>query len=100
MAEHSVKISPAAQTDLIDIVFHLGALSPEEATQYYELFVEKMEILKTSPDVCPLSRDTQLRLRGYRMLLIDSYIVFYVIKDKTVELRRILYARRQYDRLV
>jgi hypothetical protein len=52
------------------------------------------------PERCPLAKDTQLRMRGYRTLLVKNYIVFYVINGKTVEVRRILFARRQYEELL
>jgi len=100
MEEYNVKISPAAQNDLIDISEHLSTLVPEEAAEYNKLFMEKMGMLQKTPECCPLARDAQLRLRGYRMLPIEKYIVFYVINGRIVEIRRILYARRQYERLV
>ena len=100
MEEYRVRISPAAQNDFLDIAEHLNTLAPEEATHYHELFMEKMSMLATTPESCPLARDAQLRLRGYRMLPIEDHIVFYVINGRVVELRRILYARRQYERLV
>jgi len=99
MDDYKVKISPAAQNDFLDIVEHLNTLSPEAAEQYFELFMEKMEMLAKTPESCPLARDTQLRLRGYRMLAIENYIIFYVVNARTVEMRRILYARKQYERL-
>jgi len=100
MEEYNVRISPAAQNDFLDIADHLASLSPEEAARYYESFMEKMGMLAKAPESCPLARDAQLRLRGYRMLPIENHIVFYVINGKTVELRRFLYSRRQYERLV
>jgi len=99
MEEFNIRISPAAQNDFLDLAEHLESLSPTAAEQYYELFMEKVGILAKAPESCPLARDTQLRLRGYRMLPIENYIVFYVISGRIVELRRILYARRQYERL-
>ena len=99
MEEYSVIISPAAQNDFHDVMEHLDTLSAETATQYFDLFMEKTAMLATTPESCPLARDTQLRLRGYRLLPIENYIVFYVINGTCVELRRILYARRQYERL-
>ena len=99
MEEYKVKISPAAQNDFFDIIEHLESLSPEDATRYFDLFMEKSGMLAKTPESCPLARDTQLRLRGYRMLSIENYIVFYVVNNKSVEIRRILYARRQYERL-
>jgi len=99
MDEYNVIISPAAQNDFFDIMEHLDSLSHDTAMQYFELFLEKTSMLSTSPESCPLARDTQLRLRGYRMLPIENYIVFYVVNGASVEIRRILYARRQYERL-
>ena len=100
MAQYSVKIFPTAQNDLLDIVDYLNTLSPDAAIRYYDLIIEKAGTLSTMPKRYPLAKDTQLRLRGYRTLLVNNYIVFYVINEKTVEIRRILYARRQYDGLL
>jgi len=100
MEEYNVIISPAAQNDFLDIAEHLATLEPPAALEYYESFMKKMEMLKTTPESCPLARDAQLRLRGYRMLSVENHIVFYVLNGGAVEIRRILYARRQYERLV
>lgn len=99
MEQYSVKIFPTAQNDLRDIINYLNTLSPNSATQYYDLILEKVGKL-TIPERFPLVKDTQLRLRGYRMLLVKNYIVFYVINCKSVEIRRILFARRQYEGLL
>jgi len=100
MEEYNVRISPAAQNDFLDIANHLSTLAPEETAQRYEWFMEKVRLLAAAPESCPIARDAQLRLRGYRMLPIDNHIIFYVINGKTIELRRILYSRRQYERFV
>ena len=100
MEQYDVKIFPTAQNDLREIVDYLNKLSPEAAIRYYDLIIEQAGTLSTMPERCPLAKDTQLRLRGYRMLLVKNYIVFYVISGKTVEIRRILYARRQYEKLL
>ena len=100
LEEYSVKIYPAAQGDLRDIVEYLNTISPDAAIRYYDLIIEQIGTLTTMPERCSLVKDTQLRLRGYRMLLVKNYIVLYVVKGKTVEVRRILYARRQYEMLL
>ena len=100
MGQYKVTIFPTAQNDLREIVDYLNTLSCDIAIRYYDLFIEKVASLTTMPERCPLARDTQLRLRGYRMLLIENYIVFYVINGTTIEIRRILYARRQYEGLL
>jgi len=100
MDEYNVKISSPAQNDFLEIAERLKMLPPEETVQQFENILDKTKVLATGPDTCPYARDSQLRLRGYRMLTIDDYIYFFVIHDKTVVIRRILYAKRQYDRLM
>ncbi|MCL2164111.1 MAG: type II toxin-antitoxin system RelE/ParE family toxin [Oscillospiraceae bacterium] len=99
MEQYNVKVFPKAQNDLQDIVDYLNTLSHDAAIRYFDLIIEKVGTLTTMPERCPLVKDTQLRLRGYRTLLVKNYIVFYVINGKTVEIRRILYARRQYQEM-
>lgn len=100
MGKYKIKIFPIAQNDLREMVDYLNTLSPEAAIEHYDLMVEGIGSLSDMPERCPLARDTQLRLRGYRSLLVKNYMVFYVVNGDTVEIRRILYARRQYERML
>lgn len=100
MKEYNILIFPEAQNDLEEIVDYLATLSEQAALKYYDLIIEQIGTLKTMPERNPLLKDAQLRLRGYRKLLIKNYIVLYVINEATVEIRRILYARRQYEGLL
>ena len=100
MNDYNVKMSPTAQNDFLEIAEHLKMLPPEETSLQFDSIISKAEVLVKSPDSCPYARDSQLRLRGYRMLTIDDYIYFFVISERTVIVRRILYAKRQYDRLM
>jgi len=100
MEKYDVKVSPAAQRDFLAVVEHLDTLPPEEAVQHYELILSEAEILLKAPAAWPLARDLQLRLRGYRILVVGDYMFFFVICGKAVEIRRILYAKRQYERLI
>ena len=97
MEQYKVKIFPTAQCDLNDIVDYLNTLSREAALKYYDLIVEQISRLQTMPMRCALVRDPQLRLRGYRLLPVKNYAVFFVINENTVEIRRILYSKRRYQ---
>ena len=99
MDKYDVLISPVAQSDLLGIFEYLATLAPEEAAQYYERFMKESETLRTAPKNCPLARDPQLCLRGYRVLATEDYLFFFIISGGNVEIRRILHSRRQYDRL-
>lgn len=100
MAEYSVKVYPAAQNDLWDIMEAANALSAEATARYLDTIAEKLKLLSAAPESFPLARDTLLRIRGYRTLQVKNYVVFFIINGKTVELHRVLPARRQYARLL
>ena len=99
MDEYNVIIYPTAQNDVSTIVEHLNVLPPEEAESYFEMLIKKAEILKSTPTNCPMAKDSQLRLRAYRTLATEDYLFLFVVSGRTVEIRRILYAKRQYERL-
>jgi plasmid stabilization system protein ParE len=100
MKTYNIDITPEAIEDLDEIVEHLGTLSEQAALRHYDLIVEKIGTLSNSPERCALSRDVQLRLRGYRLLLVKNYIVFFVIIGDIVEIRRILHSKRNYSEIL
>lgn len=102
MEKYNIVVNPEAEDDLDDIIDYLATLSEQAAVKYYDLIIEKINDLSEIPERCPLMKDTQLQLRGYRTMQVKNYIVFYVIISKTVEIeiRRILHSRRRYERLL
>jgi addiction module RelE/StbE family toxin len=100
MGKYKIKIYSHAKSDLKDIISYLNTLSPETAANYYDLIVEKISSLSEMPERCPHIRDITLRVKGYRYLIIESYIVFFVIKSDIVQIRRIIYGKRNYEWLL
>ena len=100
MDSYNVKIYPTAKQDLRDVIGYLNTLSPEIALAYYDELTEKIAGLSSLPLRCAPARDPALAARGYRCLFVKNYIVFFVVVEKTVQIRRILYARRDYTTLL
>lgn len=100
MDKYKVKIYPTAKQDLIDIIDYLNTLSPEAALRYYDLLTEQIASLSHMPERCPRPKDLALAARGYRCLVVEKYLVFYVVDGDTVQIRRILYGRRDYTALL
>ena len=94
MERYKVKIYPSAQRDLRDIVDYLNTLSPSAALRYYDKLTQEIASLSTMPERCPRPRDLALAAKGYR------YLIFYVVSGGTVQIRRILYGRRDYRALL
>ena len=100
MERYKVKIYPSAQQDLRDIVDYLNTLSPSAARRYYDKLTEEIASLSTMPERCPRPRDLALAAKGYRYLIVENYLIFYVVSGGTVQIRRILYGRRDYRALL
>jgi len=100
MNKFSVILSPAAQSDFLSIVDHLNAQPHEESAQILEQIIEEADVLQSDPKSCPFARDSQLRLRRYRVLAVENYILFFLVIGNNVEIRRILYTKRQYERFL
>lgn len=100
METYKVKIYPAAKQDFMDVIDYLNTLSKEAALRYYDLLTEQISSLSHLPERCPHPRDAALSLKGYRYLIVENYLVFYVVVGDTVQIRRILYAKRDYRTLL
>ena len=100
MGQYKVLLYPAAERDLLEIIDYLNTLSPEAALRYYDLLTERIASLAVLPERCPRPRDLALAAKGYRYLLVKNYLVFFAVAEDRVEIRRIIYARRDYAALL
>ena len=100
METYKIKIFPTARQDLKEVIGYLNTLSPDAALEYYDLLVEEITSLSKLPERCPKPRDLALAAKGYRYLIVKNYLLFYVVVGDTVQIRRILYARRDYRSLL
>ena len=100
MEAYKVKIFPSAQRDLQEIVEYLNTLSADAALRTYDQIVSEIASLSTMPFRYPHPRDLPLAAKGYRYMNVRNYLVFYIVSGDTVQIHRILYARRDYSRLL
>ena len=100
MEQYEIRIFPTAKQDLLDVIDYLNTLSRDSALKCYDRLVSEIARLSTMPERCPRPRDLALAAKGYRYLVVGNYLVFYVVAGNTVQIRRILYARRDYKKLL
>jgi len=102
MVQYKLRILPAAQRDLREIVEYVNTLSEQAALRLYDEIIAGIASLTEMPQRCALLKAPELRAKGYRSLRVKNYMVFYVIQeDKArVQIRRILYAKRQFESLL
>ena len=100
MEQYEIRIFPTAKQDLLDVIDYLNTLSRDSALKCYDRLVSEIASLSTMPERCPRPRDLALAAKGYRYLVVGNYLAFYVVAGNTVQIRRILYARRDYKKLL
>jgi toxin ParE1/3/4 len=99
MGTYKVLIFPSAKRDLQEIVDYINE-QPLQDIKLYDEIVESIMLLSQLPMRCPLMNSPVLRAKGYRVLVILSHLVFYVVIGETVQIRRILHGRRKYEFLL
>jgi len=94
--KYEIRYLPAAQQDLTDILDYIKLDNLSAAHKLIQDIDTAISALEEFPNMgAPLS-DMRLRSLNYRALIIGNYLVFYVIKDEIVEIRRILHGKRKY----
>ena len=104
MVEYEVNVTGPAENDLHDIVRYISSQlnAPMTALNMFRTITDAIAKLKTTALMHPLVRDDRLAAMGYRPLTIKNYIAFYIVseKEKFVDVDRILYARRDWQRIL
>ena len=100
--KYKIQYLELALSDLQDIVSYISRqLAASQAT--HDL-IRKLDKAISNLEYFPFSGksySSDKRLKDeYRLLIVENYLVFYVVKDYIVEIRRIIYGKRKYDRLL
>jgi len=98
--KHKIRYLPIAQQDLFDIFDYIKEDNPSAAKSFINKIDKSISKLEAFPQMSVVPKDDRLEMLGYRMLVIDSYLVFYVIKENIVEIRRIIHGSRRYSFLL
>jgi len=99
-AELPVRYLPAAQEDLLDILDFIAQDSPERATAFIEELDRRIGGLGPHPNLGRVPRNASLRSAAYRILVLGSYLVFYRIRQSTIEIHRVVHSSRNLDHLL
>lgn len=99
-----VRFSQTAVEDVREAAHYmqrqLGA--PKAATAFLDQIEEKVSLLESLPESCPLVRDFELSRVGYRWCSVGSFLMFFTTNDSshTVNIERILYGARDWKSLL
>lgn len=96
----TLRYLPAAQTDLVEIFDFIAQDSSHRALSFVEKLDNRIGLLEQHPLLGRVPRHPKLREYGYRVLIVESYLVFYTIREKTIEIHRVVHGSRSLDHLI
>ncbi len=100
MSRYKVFYLPIAERDLSDILEYVSRDRPSAASGLLDAIDEAISRLEEFPFSGVVPADAYLQRLGYRVSVVDKILVFYVVKNKIVEIRRILHGARRYEFLL
>lgn len=95
-SRHTITYLSIAQKGLLDIVDRIAKDSAKAAAAFVEEIDERIGMPARHPKISVIPSDPVMRSKGYRMLVVGNYLVFYVIVEDKAEIRRVLHAKRNY----
>jgi len=104
MSRYNLEITEPAESDLYQIGNYIAKelQEPVLAEKVVGKIGDTILSLEEMPFRNGLVRDERLSYQGIRKILIDNYVVFYIVSEenRTVTIVRILYCRRDWMNLV
>lgn len=101
---YTIKMTPKAADDLDNIYRYISEelFATSAATNILERIEKEIMRLREFPFSCNCVADEYLKNKGYRKLVVDNYIVFYLIEEekKQVIIMRVLYGKQKYENLL
>ena len=98
--KYTLRYLPVAVDDLFSIFDWIASDSPANAAAFLEKLDQCIANLKGHPFLGHTPCDEKLKNSGYRILVIESYLVFYMFRNKTVEIHRVVHGSRNLDDMI
>lgn len=96
----SIRFLNIAEEDFTEIISFIAADNTKAALNLADKIEKNLELLSENPLLGKSPSDSDLKLMGYRYLIIENYLIFYTIEKRTIFIHRILHGARNYKSLL
>jgi toxin ParE1/3/4 len=97
--ECDVRLLRAAEDDLAEILTYIASDRAAAAENLADRFEKDLGLLSRNPNLGRVPKEEELAGLGYRYLVVENYLVFYVVEGAAILVHRILHGARDYSRL-
>jgi len=96
----TLRILGPAEDDLVEAVTFIAADNPSAAEALLTKIEKGLAALTELPQIGRAPDDAELIRMGYRYLIIEDYLIFYTIGERTILVHRIMHGARNYRNLL
>jgi addiction module RelE/StbE family toxin len=99
---HKVHYLPLALDDLKEIMKYIAYKleSPRTAERLLSKIDREVQKIAENPYRCHLFASSEKLKHEYRVLHVDNYSLFYVVKNERVEIYRVIHTRRDIPQIL
>ena len=94
--KYAVRLLPAAEADLEEAIAYIALDNPSAAGSLAEMIEKKLANLHSHPFMGKMPEEEHLARMGYRYLVVNNYLFFYTIEQRTLWIHRIIHGARDY----
>lgn len=98
--KYQIRFLKIAEEDFTEIVSYIGVDNPKAANAIANKIEKNLELLSENPLLGRIPRDEEIRKLRYRYLIVQNYIIFYTVENKTIYIHRILHNARDYKSIL
>ncbi|GIK61920.1 MAG: type II toxin-antitoxin system RelE/ParE family toxin [Ignavibacteriota bacterium] len=98
--KYQIRFLRVADEDLTEIISFIASDNPTAANAIADKIEKNIELLSENPILGRIPRDEDIKNLGYRYIIIQNYIVFYTIEERTILIHRILHGARNYKTIL
>ena len=98
--KYQIRLLRVAEEDFVEITSFIASDNPNAAEALVNKIEKNIELLSGNPLLGRIPRDEDIKNLGYRYIIVQNYIVFYTIEERTIFIHRILHGARNYKTLL
>lgn len=95
-----IRLLKIAEEDFTEIIKFIVDDNPNAAEVMATKIEKNLELLSNNPNLGRIPRDEEIKNLGYRYLIVQNYIIFYTVEERTILIHRILHGARNYKSLL
>ncbi|MCL4538481.1 MAG: type II toxin-antitoxin system RelE/ParE family toxin [Bacteroidetes bacterium] len=81
---------------MAEVITYIAADRPSAAEAIATKIEENIRLLSDNAHLGQIPKEEELARLGYRYLVVENYLIFYIIERQTIYIHRILHGARDY----